>query len=109
VGEIGDAVSPSTLGADARTKTAIILSREVKRAPTLQVAMSAWPGALLWRTASLPKLVNYATHGIADPLGVTFALGGTPVNAAMIYVLLPMLERAQRNRTVLGSLQWRSN
>jgi hypothetical protein len=55
------------------------------------------------------ECVNYATHGIADPLGVTFALGGTLVNAAMIYVLLPLFERAQRHRTVLGSIQWRSN
>lgn len=54
----------------------------------------------------ITECVNYGTHG-ADPLGVTFALGGTLVNAAMIYVLLPLLERAKRNRAVIGSLPWR--
>jgi hypothetical protein len=54
------------------------------------------------------ECVNYTTHGIADPLGVTFALGGTLVNAAMIYVLLPLLERAKRNSAVIGSVEWRS-
>jgi hypothetical protein len=29
-------------------------------------------------------------------MGVTFALGGTLVNALMIYVLLPLRERAKR-------------
>jgi hypothetical protein len=55
----------------------------------------------------ISECINFATRGVADPLGVTFALGGTLVNAAMIYVLLPLLERAKRNRAVIGSLQWR--
>ena len=41
------------------------------------------------------ELLNY-THTGLDPLGVTFALGGTLVNVLVIYFLLPMLERAKR-------------
>src|ERR1700756_5731049 len=48
------------------------------------------------------ELVNYGTHGISDPLGVTFALGGTLVNVLMIYFLLPMLERAKRGGKALN-------
>ena len=47
------------------------------------------------------ELVNYSHTGL-DPLGVTFALGGTLVNAVVIYLLLPMLERAKRLGTVLN-------
>jgi hypothetical protein len=42
------------------------------------------------------ELVNYGTHGISDPLGVTFALGGTLVNIIMIYLFLPSRERLRR-------------
>jgi hypothetical protein len=48
------------------------------------------------------ELFNYGTHGISDPLGVTFALGGTLVNVLMIFLLLPMRERAKRGRTALN-------
>ncbi len=47
------------------------------------------------------EIVNYSHTGL-DPLGVTFALGGTLVNAAVIYLLLPMLEKAKRGGTVLN-------
>jgi hypothetical protein len=47
-------------------------------------------------------LFNYGTHGISDPLGVTFALGGTLVNVLMIYVLLPMREKARRGAALLN-------
>ncbi len=43
------------------------------------------------------ELVNFS-HGTADPLGVTFALGGTLVNVLMICLLLPCRERALRQR-----------
>lgn len=46
------------------------------------------------------ELCNYAHTGL-DPLGVTFALGGTLTNVMVIYLLLPMLDRAKRNRKVL--------
>ena len=48
------------------------------------------------------ELFNYGTHGISDPLGVTFALGGTLVNVLMIYVLLPMREKAKRGAALLN-------
>jgi len=56
------------------------------------------------KSASLlgTELFNYGTHGISDPLGVTFALGGTLVNVLMIYFLLPMLDRARRGGKALN-------
>ena len=55
------------------------------------------------KSASLlgTELFNYGTHGISDPLGVTFALGGTLVNVLMIYFLLPLLDRAKRGGKAL--------
>ena len=47
------------------------------------------------------ELVN-DTHTGLDPLGVTFALGGTLTNLFVIYVLLPMLERGKRGGTLLN-------
>ena len=47
------------------------------------------------------ELVNY-THTGLDPLGVTFALGGTLVNALMIYLLLPMRDRAKRGSKLVN-------
>jgi hypothetical protein len=46
------------------------------------------------------ELCNYAHTGL-DPLGVTFALGGTITNVLVIYVLLPMLDRIKRGGTAL--------
>lgn len=56
------------------------------------------------KSASLisTELVNYGSHGI-DPLGVSFALGGTIVNAFMIYLFLPVLGRLQGKRTLNAS------
>ena len=47
------------------------------------------------------ELCNYAHTGL-DPLGVTFALGGTLTNVVVIYVLLPMLDRAKRTGKAFG-------
>jgi len=47
------------------------------------------------------ELCNYAHTGL-DPLGVTFALGGTLTNMLVIYVLLPLLDRAKRRGTALN-------
>ena len=49
------------------------------------------------KSASLigTEFCNYAHTG-TDPLGVTFALGGTLTNVVFIYFLLPMLNRAKR-------------
>ena len=51
------------------------------------------------KSASLitTELVNYGSHGI-DPLGVSFALGGSIVNALMIYLFLPLLGARFRKR-----------
>jgi len=51
------------------------------------------------KSASLlgTEVFNYGAHGISDPLGVTFALGGTVVNLLVIYVLLPVRALLKRN------------
>jgi hypothetical protein len=36
------------------------------------------------------ELFNYSVHGIAQPDGVVFALGGTLVNTLMIFCALPL-------------------
>ena len=43
------------------------------------------------------ELINYGTHGIGDPESVTFAAGGTLVNALMIFVALPVLSKLARD------------
>jgi hypothetical protein len=48
----------------------------------------------------ITEAINFATHGISDPLGVTFALGGTLVNGLMIFIIVPALYRAKRRGTV---------
>ena len=48
------------------------------------------------------ELVNYSKQGI-DPLGVSFALGGTLVNLAMIFLVLPCRERLLRRRTTVSA------
>jgi hypothetical protein len=47
------------------------------------------------------EILNYSHTGL-DPLGVTFALGGTLVNVLVIYFLLPMLDRAKRGSKALN-------
>jgi len=47
------------------------------------------------------ELCNYAHTGL-DPLGVTFALGGTLTNVLVIYVLLPLLDKAKRGGKALN-------
>ena len=47
------------------------------------------------------EILNYSHTGL-DPLGVTFALGGTLVNALVIYLLLPILDRAKRGGRALN-------
>jgi hypothetical protein len=55
------------------------------------------------RSASLigTELVNY-THTGLDPLGVTFALGGTITNLFVLYIFLPLRERAKRGGELLN-------
>jgi hypothetical protein len=43
------------------------------------------------------EMINIGSHGMGtDPLGVTFSLGGTIVNAFVICLLLPMRKMAKR-------------
>jgi len=51
------------------------------------------------------ELVNFGSHGTTDPLGVTFALGGTLVNVLMIFVFLPAREKLLRRRTLTSTLR----
>ena len=64
----------------------------------------AQPGAISDSATPLPnpRDERRGTHGISDPLGVTFALGGTLVNVLVIYFLLPMLDRAKRGGKALN-------
>jgi hypothetical protein len=39
------------------------------------------------------ECANFSVHGISNPLGVTFALGGTLVNAIVICLLVPARTR----------------
>jgi hypothetical protein len=39
------------------------------------------------------ECANYSVHGISNPLGVTFAMGGTFVNVIVICFLVPARER----------------
>jgi hypothetical protein len=47
------------------------------------------------------ELCNYAHTGL-DPLGVTFAIGGTLTNVLVIYLLLPILNRVKRGGKALN-------
>ncbi len=44
------------------------------------------------------ELVNYGTHGIAQPDGVVFAAGGTIVNVLMILGVLPLRAFLKRHK-----------
>ena len=48
----------------------------------------------------ITECVNFVSHGISDPLGVTFALGGTLVNVLMIFIAVPAFDRAKRQRKI---------
>ena len=48
------------------------------------------------------EVCNYAHTGL-DPMGVSFAMGGTLTNMIVIYILLPILNRAKRgSKTIDG-------
>lgn len=42
------------------------------------------------------EAINFGTHGVGDPLGVAFALGGTVTNFVVVMVLLPLRRTAVR-------------
>ncbi len=45
---------------------------------------------------TMTEVVNYSVHGISNPLGVTFALGGTIVNTLMVTFVVPIWCRLTR-------------
>jgi hypothetical protein len=53
-------------------------------------AVLRWINAHKVATITLTEAVNYSVHGISSPLGVTFALGGTLVNALMVTFIVPI-------------------
>jgi len=53
-------------------------------------AVLRWINAHKVVTITLTEAVNYSVHGISSPLGVTFALGGTLVNAFMVMFIVPI-------------------
>ena len=68
---------------------------EVSEGTALQRWISS-EGCVRWisahRGTSLlgTELLNYGSHGIADPDSVVFAAGGTIVNVLMIFCVLPL-------------------
>jgi hypothetical protein len=59
-----------------------------------------WNNAQKVVTLTLTEAVNYSVHGISSPLGVTFALGGTLLNAFMVMFIVPIwcrLSNLERN------------
>jgi hypothetical protein len=47
-------------------------------------------------TLIITEFINFAIHGVSNPNGVIFALGGTMVNAFMIFIGLPYRQRQRR-------------
>jgi hypothetical protein len=41
-------------------------------------------------TLMITEFINYAIHGITNPAGVVFAIGGTITNTFVIFVALPV-------------------
>jgi len=61
-----------------------------------------WISAHKSTTLLSTELINYGTHGIGDAESVTFAAGGTLVNALMIFVLLPLLNKVTRDSKTIN-------
>jgi len=47
-------------------------------------------------TLLLTEIINFSIHGITNPASVLFACGSTIVNAAMIFVGLPLRQHAKK-------------
>lgn len=50
----------------------------------------AWVNRNKIITLTATEAVNFGVHGMTNPLAVTVALGGTIINALMIFVVIPM-------------------
>jgi hypothetical protein len=42
--------------------------------------------------------INFGVHGVSNPTGVIFALGGTIVNAILIFIVAPFVTREQNKK-----------
>lgn len=49
-------------------------------------------------TLLITEIVNFTVHGVTSPASVLFACGSTMVNAFMIFVGLPLRQRAHTMR-----------
>lgn len=47
-------------------------------------------------TITCTEVVNYSIHGVENPLGVTFALGGTLSNFIIVTLFVPIVCRLRR-------------
>jgi hypothetical protein len=56
----------------------------------------AWVNANKVVTLLSTELFNFGIHGVESPSGVTFALGSTVVNIAMIFVVIPIRQLFHR-------------
>ena len=56
----------------------------------------AWVNANKVVTLLSTELFNFGIHGVESPSGVTFALGSTVVNIAMIFVVIPLRQLFHR-------------
>ena len=61
--------------------------------------MLRWINAHKVVTVTLTEAVNYSVHGITNPLGVVFALGGTLVNTFMVTLIVPIWCRLSKLET----------
>jgi hypothetical protein len=56
----------------------------------------AWINSNKVLTLLFTELFNFGIHGVESPSGVTFALGSTVVNIAMIFVVIPLRQLFHR-------------
>src|ERR1017187_5691211 len=60
--------------------------------------MLAWINANKVVTLLFTEVFNFGIHGLESPSGVTFALGSTAVNTAMIFVVVPIRQLFHRRK-----------
>ena len=61
-----------------------------------QVRILGWVRAHKVLTLTMTELVNYSIHGVSNPLGVTFALGGTLMNFFIVMFVVPVISRIKK-------------
>jgi hypothetical protein len=50
------------------------------------------------------EVVNFTIHGISNPLAVTMAIGGTIINAIMIFFVVPFMVKKPKEYTGLKAM-----